>query len=202
MSSLILEDYLPATLTVPPMTDEAFAEFCAEHPDLFFEMTAEGDLIVLAPVFTLTGVRNSRISCQLGTWADHDGNGVANGSSGSFVLPNGARRSPDASWIRKAELRKLSEKSLRGYWHLCPSFVIELKCESVRVHTLRKKMREYMENGAELGWLIDADARTVEVFRRNAQPEFLAGIDSIQGEGPVAGFVLNLLPVWDPLQER
>ena len=37
------------------MTDEEFAQFCAEHPDLFFEMTAEGELIVMPPTFTLTG---------------------------------------------------------------------------------------------------------------------------------------------------
>ena len=35
------------------MTDDEFAAFCAEHPDLNFEMTADGELIVMAPTFPL-----------------------------------------------------------------------------------------------------------------------------------------------------
>jgi hypothetical protein len=45
--AFVLDDkFLPATLTAPPMTDEEFAAFCAEHPELFFEMSSEGELIV------------------------------------------------------------------------------------------------------------------------------------------------------------
>jgi Uma2 family endonuclease len=45
------EAFLPATLTAPPMTDQPFADFCTEHPDLFFEMTAEGEIVVMPPDF-------------------------------------------------------------------------------------------------------------------------------------------------------
>jgi Uma2 family endonuclease len=68
---LIDPAYLPATLTAPPMTDEEFAELCSEHPDLEFEMNAEGDLIVMAPTFSLMGFRNSEVTGQLrarGRW--------------------------------------------------------------------------------------------------------------------------------------
>ena len=152
MAFLIDEAFLPATLTAPPMTDEEFAGFCSDHPDLQFEMTAEGELIVMAATFSLTGARNSRINRQLGNWADLDGRGVVNDSSTGYVLPNGARRSPDASWVSKDQIQKLSPESLQGFWPLCPPFVIELKSESDRLRTLRAKMREYLANGAELGW--------------------------------------------------
>jgi Uma2 family endonuclease len=79
------------------MNDEEFAEFCAEHPDLFFEMTAEGELIVMPPAFTLTGIRNQEIARDFTAWAIRDGRGVVSDSSGGFVLPNEARRSPDLS---------------------------------------------------------------------------------------------------------
>src|SRR3954454_3808653 len=102
--TLELEDvFLPATLSVPPMTDEEFAAFCEEHPDLFFEVTAEGDLIVMPPTHSLTGVRNARITAELGYWAVREGRGIATDSSSGFVLPNGARRSPDAAWTLKSE---------------------------------------------------------------------------------------------------
>jgi Uma2 family endonuclease len=60
MSFAISDEYLPATLTAKPMTDEEFTELCAEHPDLFFEMTADGQLIVMAPTQSLTGARNQK----------------------------------------------------------------------------------------------------------------------------------------------
>jgi len=73
--------YLPAILTAQPMTDEEFAVFCAEHPDLNFEMTAEGELIVMAPTFSDTGASNFDIAVQLGTWAKRDGRGFGCDSS-------------------------------------------------------------------------------------------------------------------------
>lgn len=199
MPFTIDEAFLPATLTAPPMTDLEFSDFCAEHPDLFFEMTAEGEIIVMPPNFSLTGIRNREITSQLDRWAVQDGRGIVGDPSTGFVLPNGARRSPDASWIAKDQIRQLPKEDLEGYWHLCPAFVIELRSHSDRLPVLRAKMREYIANGAKLGWLIDPDTRTVEVYRPDREPESLAGVDSLSGEGPVEGFVLDLRRVWDPL---
>src|SRR5580704_12169371 len=98
MAFVIDDAFLPATLTAPPMTDEEFAAFCAGHPDLFFEMTAEGELIVMPPTYSLTGMSNSGIVGELYAWAKRDGRGCVTDSSTGFVLPNGARRSPDAAW--------------------------------------------------------------------------------------------------------
>jgi len=199
MPFTIDEAFLPATLTAPPMTDQEFAAFCGEHPDLFFEMTAQGEIIVTPPAFSLTSIRNCEITSQLDRWASQDHRGMVGESSGGFVLPNGARRSPDASWIAKDDIRQLPAESLEGYWHLCPAFVIELRSHSYRLPILRAKMQEYIANGAQLGWMIDPDPRTVEVYRPDREPELLKGVNSISGEGPVEGFVLDLRTVWDPL---
>jgi Uma2 family endonuclease len=193
------ETFLPATLTGHPMTDEEFAEFCSEHPDLFFEMTAEGEIIVMPATYTLTGVRNSRITRQLDVWAEQDSRGVATDSSTGFVLPNGARRSPDAAWTAKDRIRQLSPASLERYWHLCPDFVIELKLATDKLRVIREKMREWIGNGAELGWLIDPETRTVEIYRPGREPEFVSNAELLKGEGAVEGFVLHLLSIWDPL---
>ena len=202
MAFLIDEAFLPATLTAQPMTDEEFAEFCGEHPDLFFEMTADGELIVMPPTSTLVGVRNVKILSQLHDWAQRDARGTATSSSGGFMLPSGARRSPDAAWTSTAKIQQLSQKSLETYWHLCPDFIIELKSKTDRMRVLREKMVEWIENGAQLGWLIDPETKTVEVYRPNRDPELLAGMNFVKGEGLVEGFTLDLLPVWNPLSAR
>ena len=197
---LVIDDaFLPATLTAPPMTDEEFAAFCAEHPDLFFEMTAEGELIVMPPTYSYTGARNNRIGRQLDIWAERDGQGIATDSSTGFVLPNSARRSPDAAWTLKSRISQLDPASRSGFWHLCPDFVIELRSSSDRLRKLAEKMREYLANGAQLGWVIDPDHQSVTIYRPDAEPETRTSIHSIAGEGPVKGFVLDLSFVWNPL---
>jgi Uma2 family endonuclease len=196
---LTLDDrWLPATLTAPPMTDEEFAAFCAEHSDLSFETTAAGELIVMPPTYSKTGARNNEIGFQLTSWARRDRRGVVFELSTGYVLPNSARRSPDASRVPRQHIKAQGENWEDGYLHLCPEFVIELRSKSDRLPTLREKMREYIENGAQLGWLIDPERRSVEIFRPGREPEVREEALSVEGEGPVAGFVLDLAPVWNP----
>ena len=116
-------------------------------------------------------------------------------------VPSGARRSPDAAWTAKHRILALDRASFDGYWHLCPEFVIELRSTTDRLTVLRRKMREWIDNGAQLGWLIDPEREAVEIFRSGREPEIMMPIESIGGEGPVEGFVLDLRPVWNPLRE-
>lgn len=199
MAFLIDEAFLPATLTCRKMTDQEFAEFCAEHPDLFFEVTADGELVVMPPTYTMTDARNLEIIGQLRNWARGNAAGTATGSSGGFVLPSGARRSPDVAWTVKTKSQQLSEQERGSYWHLCPDFVIELKSKTDRMRVLREKMHEWIANGAQLAWLIDPDTRAVEIYCEGREPEMLAGIDRVKGESPVAAFVLDLTTVWNPI---
>jgi Uma2 family endonuclease len=201
MPFLIDDANLPATLTAQPMTDEEFVAFCADHPDLNFEMSADGELIVMPPTNSDTGAENSEIIGQLRNWARKDRRGIACDSSTGFVLPNGARRSPDASWTRKVRLEELRAGKRKSFWHLCPDFVIELKSESDRLKAPQRKMLEYLEQGAQLGWLIDPEKRTVEIYRADGKVEKRVGMDKLEGEGPVEGFVLDLTWVWDPFAD-
>jgi Uma2 family endonuclease len=198
MAFMIDEAYLPVTLSSPPMTDEEFLQLCAEYPDFRIEATAEGEIIIMAPTHPLTGDSNSGIVYQLVHWSRQDGRGRTYDSSSGFVLPNGARRSPDASWILKSRIMQIEPSKREGFWHLCPDFVIELKSGSDRLPSLKKKMREYMDNGAQLGWLLNPQSRSVMIYRPNREPETRSDILYIEGEGPVAGFVLDLAEIWDP----
>ena len=175
--------------------------FCAEHPDLHFEMSAEGELIVTPPTHSDTGASNFEVAGELRAWARKDRRGVGCDSSTGFVLPNGARRSPGASWTLKSRVEQLAAHKRRSFWHLCPDFVIEVKSESDRLKPLQGKMAEYLSQGAQLGWLIDPRDRSVTIYRPNGEVEARTGIDQVEGEGPVADFVLNLTYVWDPFAD-
>jgi Uma2 family endonuclease len=164
-------------------------------------MSAEGELIVMAPTHSDTGASNFEVATQLGTWARKNRRGIGCDSSTGFVLPNGARRSPDASWTLKSRVQQLGSAKRKAFWHLCPDFVIEVKSDTDRLKTVQKKMREYLEQGAQLGWLINPDDKTVEIYRPNGEVGKRTGIDKLEGEGPVAGFVLDLTYVWDPFAD-
>jgi Uma2 family endonuclease len=154
MAFLVDEAYLPAILTVGPMTDEAFAQLCAEHPDSNLEMSAHGELIIMRQAYTWTGAQNNEISRQLANWARHDKRGVAFDSSTGWLLPSTARRSPDAAWIFKQRIKELDPAAFSQYWPVCPNFVIELRSKTDRIRVLRHKMEEWLANGTQLAWLI------------------------------------------------
>jgi Uma2 family endonuclease len=198
MPILVDERWLPAILTAPPMTDEEFSALVADHPNLRFEMNADGELIVMPPNKSKTGARNNEIAFQLTLWARSDGRGTVFDSSTGFVLPNGARRSPDVSWVANTRIEKLDSDQRENYFHLCPDFVIELRSQTDRLPVIREKMREYIENGAALGWMIDPERRAVEVFRPGAAPEIRENSTEIPGEAPVQTFLLELRRVWEP----
>lgn len=180
------------------MTDEAFDKFVQANSELRIERTAEGVIEVMPPAKTKTGARNGKITARLIVWAEDEGSGVAFDSSTGFKLPNGAIRSPNASWVRRTRLAGLSSAEIEGYWPLCPDFVLELRSSSDRISKLKEKMEEYIANGAQLGWLIDAKTRKVYVYRHAAEMEVLEEPARLTGELVLPGFVLDLRPIWEP----
>ena len=182
-----------------PMNDEEFFEFCGQNPELRIERDANGAIIIMPPAGFETGYRNNEICRQLGNWARTDGRGVALDSNTEYVLPNGAARSPDASWVLRSRLAAFTREQKQRFLPLCPDFVVELTSPSDRLNAVRAKMSEWMENGVPLAWLIDADRRTVYVYRRGHEPEELVEADHVAGDSPVAGFRLELSEIWQGL---
>jgi Uma2 family endonuclease len=196
MSLVIDEVYLPATLTAPPMTDEEFVLFCEQYPDYSIEVSAEGDILIMPPSDFLTSAQIGEIFGQLRDWSRANNRGWVTESSGGFVLPNGARRSPDVAWFPADKPGVADRKRRPRFPRFAPDFVVELRSPDDRLSRVRPRMREWVDNGASLAWLIDPERRVVEIYRPGRDPETLADVESVAGEGPVEGFVLDLRPVW------
>jgi len=192
----------PATLILDRedrLTDDEYFAFCAANPDLNVERTAEGDIVIVPLAGGESGVRNESVILALGQWARVDGRGKAFGSSVQFLLPDGSGLSPDAAWVSTDRLSLLSKQEKRQFPHLVPEFVVEVLSPGDRLKAAQKKMRLWAANGAELGWLIDGDARRVYVYRGTSEPRIVADAESIAGEGPIDGFVLQLGEIWEGL---
>ncbi len=179
------------------LMNDQFFDFCQVNKELRIELTAQGDCEIMAPRGGSTSWRNSRLITQLSVWADLEGSGVVFDSSGGFVLPNGAIRSPDVSWVERSRLLTLTEIQKQRFLPLCPDFVIELRSPSDSMKNLQDKMQEYSENGASLGWLIDPEAQQVLVFQpktailRLDKPQFLLA------DNLLTGFSLDMQKLWD-----
>src|SRR5213593_1275941 len=163
-------------------TDDEFAEFCAEHPELRVEMNSEGEMIIMPPVVSEGGKRNFLLSGRFFEWVETDGTGLGFDSSTGFALPNGAKRSPDVSWIRHERWNARSGEQKDEFAPICPDFVVELRSRSDRLATLQEKMEEYLANGAKLGWLIDPLEKKVHIYRPGAPVEVLEKPPEISGD--------------------
>jgi len=178
------------------MTMEQFYAFCCENPDLRIERTAEGKVIVMPPTFADTGSRNVKISQQLANWTDQTDSGEVFDSSTGFTLPNGATRSPDASWIKLDRWSALSDEQKASFAPICPDFVIELRSSSDSLVGLQEKMQEYLDNGVQLGLLIDRKQRMVHVYRPDSEPEILENPESVTCDPELPGFTLEMKRIW------
>lgn len=179
------------------MSEHEFYEFCQLNRDLRLELTSEGDLIIMPPTGSKTGIRNSRLNLRLAGWAEKDGTGQAFDSSAGFMLPNGAKRSPDFAWVSNERWNALTEEEQEEFAPLCPDFVVELRSRTDILANIQRKMEEYMANGAQLGWLIDPLERKVHVYRPSAPVEELDNPQTISGEPLLGGLSLNLGEIWD-----
>jgi Uma2 family endonuclease len=189
------------TLIIRPglrqFTDEEFTEFCSQNPDLRIEMNSEGELMIMLPVVSEGGRKNFVLTTRFGVWVAADGTGVGFDSSAGFTLPNGAKRAPDVSWIRRERWDALSDDQKNDFAPICPDFVVELRSKSDRLRPLKEKMEEYIENGAKLGWLIDPLERRVHIYRPDAQVEVLDNPSEVAGGALLKGFTLKLEGIFD-----
>lgn len=198
----------PRTEIVPPLvlrlrpvvelTDDQLLRLSGLNTDLRLERTAEGALEVMPPAGWETSNRNIELATQVQLWTRQNGTGFASASSGGFRLPNGAVRAPDAAWVRRERLANLAAEQKRKFLPLCPDFVIELRSPSDSLATVQAKMREYIENGARLGWLLDPGSRRAYVYRPGEIPRILERPYRLSGEPMLPGFVLDLRPIWEP----
>jgi Uma2 family endonuclease len=178
--------------SIVQLTDDAFYALCRANPEVKFERTAQGKLIVMPPTGGETGNRNIKLSARLENWAEQDGSGIAFDSSTMFQLPNDAYRSPDAAWIQLARWEALTLEEREAFPPICPDFVVELRSPSDSLKTVQDKMQEYMDNGARLGWLIYPKSQQVEIYRQGEEKEILRSPTSLSGEKMLSGFVLDL----------
>ena len=181
--------------SITKLTSEQFQQLAAANRDLRLEQDKEGNIIIMPPAGWGTGERNAEIIYQLKAWSRQNKQGIAFDSSTGFTLPNGAERSPDAAWVRRERIEAINPNPDK-FLPLAPDFVIELRSSSDRLKILQTKMEEYRDNGVRLGWLIDPQRKTVEIYRPGQEVEALENIILSSEENVLPGFMLDFSEIF------
>ena len=188
-----METYVINPRAFGEMTEDQFFQFCLDNSELRIERDSRGQIIIMPPTGSETGIPNSDIITELVNWNRKAKLGLCFDSSAGFTLPNQAVRSPDAAWITKERWAGIPEADRKKFAHLCPDFIVELMSENDTLYESQSKMREWMANGCRLAWLIDRKQQTAYVYHPN---ESVTEVDSfggsLSGEEVLPGFVLDL----------
>ena len=180
-----------------PITDEQFEQLCAQNRDTKFEMTSKGELIVMSPTGSESGRQNGDLFGQIWYWNCQSKLGVVFDSSTGFTLPNGAKRSPDVSWIEISRWNELSREQKRKFAPIAPDFTLELLSPNDILEDIQFKMKEYQKCGVKLSWLIYPDERRVEIYRAGKNVETLIAPQSLLGEDLMSGLVVELNEIFE-----
>ena len=184
------------SLNLEPLVEELnhdqFYRLCMANKDVAMERSPAGKLIIMSPVGGESGRQEANYIIDLGIWNRQTGLGEVFSSSTVFNLPNGGDRSPDAAWVTLARWNNLTPEQRTKFPPICPDFVIELRSESDRLKPLQEKMQEYLDSGLRLGWLINPQGQTVEIYRPRQAVEVIEWPAMVSGEDVLPGFVLEI----------
>jgi Uma2 family endonuclease len=184
------------SLDLGDLTDEQFFSLCQKNRDFRFERNAAGDLVIMPPTGAETGNRNSDLNYQLCAWNRRTKLGITFDSSTGFKLPNGANRSPDASWLSLDRWESIPLEQRQVFPQICPDFVVELLSPTDQRKRTQGKMQEYLDNGTRLGWLINRKIKQVEIYRQGQTVEVLNAPERLNGEDILPDFELDLTTIW------
>ncbi len=189
------------------LTPEQFALVCEANPEAVLELAADGQLIAMTPTGGDTSARNNLLSARLQVWALGQGGWKVFDSSTGFRLHDGSVLSPDAGVVRLERWQALTPEQRRGFPPLCPDLVVELVSPSDEgargSEALRRKMAGYLANGAQLGWLLFAEQRAVEIWQPGADPaapvvmQRIEAAEALEGGELLPGLRLELVEIWE-----
>jgi Uma2 family endonuclease len=179
------------------VTDAEFLAICRRFPDTRVEVSSSGEIIVLPPTDPDSGYRTHVVSSELYNWNLTHGRGRTGDAATSFRFPDGSRRCPDTCWYDLTRWNEAKRGTTSRYPVFAPEFVVEVSAPTDSIKNLQRKMEDYMDNGVQLGWLIDPKRRTVMIYRPNRAPELLLNPTEVLGDGPVEGFVLKTSTIFE-----
>ncbi|MFZ0630914.1 MAG: Uma2 family endonuclease [Acidobacteriaceae bacterium] len=199
-SDLSLRDVpLPVTLQLAnPLSDENLLAFCESNSGLDIESDADGSIRIMTPAGPESSRLNQILAAELLSWARRGANGEVFGPDLGIRFSDKVMRGPDAAWLSADRWNAYMQttRDRPGFLPFCPEFVVELRSRSDRASKIEAKMEFWMSRGAQLGWLIDPLRKLAMIYRPEREPEILTQPNTMFGDGPLAGFQIEMNEFW------
>lgn len=115
--------------------------------------------------------------------------GSVAGEGGTIRLAPGLVRIPDVAFFSHARLRRAAREPIPT---LSPELAVEVLSQSNTEAEMRRKVREYLDAGILLVWLIDPRMRTAEAYTDADRPQHVAPSGKLDGGTVLPGFEIAL----------
>jgi Uma2 family endonuclease len=179
------------------MSDDQFFFFCKNNEPYQVERNSLGEIIVMEPTWSETGRCNFDIATELGIWNKEKKSGYLFDSSAGFTLPNSAIRAADIAFIKRERWESIPVSDRQKFTPVCPDFVIEIISPSNTLTYADDKMKEWIDNGCQLAWMITPAKRITTLYRSNGNVIEKPFSELLSGEDILPGFSINMNTIFD-----
>ncbi len=107
-------------------------------------------------------------------------------------------RKPDVSFIRRERIRLSGADT--GYCAVAPDLVVEVLSPNDLAYDIDEKIKEYLEAGVLLVWVVHPVLRMVYVHRANGSVTAVREHEELSGEDVVPGFVCPVGGLFPPIE--
>lgn len=155
-----------------------------------------GEVIEMAPVGGLHGQVTGRVYRRLAAHVEQHGGGEVVVGDVGFVLtlPNDPERvrAPDVAFLSSQRLPE--GRVPEGFFRHAPDLAVEVLSPSDNPVEVQQKVRDYLDAGARLVWVMAPQARTITVYRGDGSARLLREQERLEGEDVLPG---SIIPVAD-----
>ena len=181
------------TLTAELMT----ADQLLQMPDdgKLYELV-EGVLIEVSPASSLSSAVAAIILVKLGGFVFLHKLGMVFGADHGMRLQTGPDtvRAPDVSFVRADRIPPGGLEE--GFFPGAPDLAVEVLSPTDRMPNVLRKVRQYLDAGTRLVWVIDPRARAATVFHLDGRWIHVPEDGALDGGEVVPGFRLPLAQAW------
>lgn len=159
----------------------------------------DGRIIEMAPHGFEHGEIAARLSRKLVEYVEQTGGGrVVTGDVG-FVLdvPGDPERvrALDVAFVGRDRLPQGAKR--RTFFVGAPDLAVEILSPADATDDVQQRVRDFLDAGARMVWLIAPEARTATVFRADGSARLLREHDVLEGEDVLPGLAIPLSSVLD-----
>ena len=181
-----------------PLTFKDLERVQTQLGDAYQVELVDGKITVMSPSGYESDEVAFRFGRRLADWVEPKRVGRVTGSSAGFTLPDSNTRAPDVSFVRADRLRRAP----RSFAQLAPDLMVEVKSPSDSVNDLENKIANFLQQGTQVGILVNPEDCTVRVFRSGEERVTLRDGDRLTIPDLLPGWSVAVSELWSPVFEE